>query len=246
MDVVQILKKLGFDEKEIRVYLILISLGPSPVRKIAQAAGVNRGTTYDIVKQLMKNGLVTFYHKEKKQYFIAEDPAKLERHLDGRLEEMRQLKEKIKAVIPELQSLYNRGGEKPVVRYYEGFAGIKNILQSILETMSKEDPKEYCVYSSADIRELLYKNFPTFTKERIKRGIGVRVIALGEGGAEQPLSKRKWLSREAGAPAYSIIYGSNTAHIALDSAAVPRGVVVEDPHIAHTHKVIFERLWSTL
>lgn len=246
MDIVQILKKLGFDEKEIRVYLILISLGPAPVRKIADACGINRGTTYDIVKQLMKNGLVTFYHKEKKQYFVAEDPSKLERHLDGRLEELRQLKEKIQAVVPELQSLYNRGGGKPVVRYYEGFSGVKNILQSVLETVVKQQPKEYYVYSSADLRELLYKKFSNFTKERIKRGIAVRVIAIGGGGSDQPLSERKWLSHEAGAPAYSIIYGPKTAHIALDATAVPRGVVVEDPHIAHTHKVIFERLWSTL
>lgn len=246
MDVVQILKKLGFDEKEIRVYLMLLSLGPSPVRKLAQAAGINRGTSYDILKNLMKNGLVAYYHKEKKQYFVAEDPTKLERHLEGRLEEMRQLKKKIKAVIPELQSLYNRGGDKPVARYYEGFTGVKNILQDILSTMNQEKQKEYYVYSSADLREVLYKRFPHFTKERIKQKIAVKVIALGEGGQEQPLSERKWLSQEAGAPAYSMIYGSKTAHIALDSTSTPLGVVVEDPNIAHTHKMIFERLWSTL
>src|SRR3989339_1421532 len=104
MDVVQILKKLGFDEKDTRIYLILLSLGPSPVRKIAQATGINRGTTYDILKHLMKSGLVVYYHKEKKQYFTAEDPLKLEHHLEGRLEEMRGLKTKIQAIIPELQS----------------------------------------------------------------------------------------------------------------------------------------------
>ena len=70
MDVVQILKKLGFDDKEIRLYLVLLSLGPSPVRKIAQATGINRGTAYDIIKQLIKQGLVVYYHKEKKQYFV--------------------------------------------------------------------------------------------------------------------------------------------------------------------------------
>ncbi len=67
MDVVQILKKLGFDEKDIRLYLILLSLGPSPVRKVAQATGINRGTAYDILKQLVKQGLVVYYHKEKNQ-----------------------------------------------------------------------------------------------------------------------------------------------------------------------------------
>ena len=143
MDVVQILKKLGFDEKEIRVYLILLSLGPSPVRKIAQATGINRGTTYDILKHLMKQGLVVYHHKEKRQYFFAEDPLKLERHLEGRLEELQHLRAHIQTIIPELQSMYNRGGGKPVARYYEGNHGVRSILQDVLATMSKEKQKEF-------------------------------------------------------------------------------------------------------
>ena len=246
MDVVQILKKLGFDEKEIRVYLILLSLGPSPVRKIAQATGINRGTTYDILKHLMKQGLVVYHHKEKRQYFFAEDPLKLERHLDGRLEEMQRLRTHIQTIIPELQSMYNRGGGKPVARYYESHHGVKAILQDVLATMSKEKQKEYYVYSSANLRDFLHKSFPQFTRERIKRGISVKVIALGEGGKEDKLSERKWLTKESGSPAYTLMYGTKTAHIALDSASTPLGVVVEDINVARTHQLIFEKLWSTL
>lgn len=246
MDIVQILKKLGFDEKEIRVYLILLSLGPSPVRKVAQATGINRGTTYDILKSLIKQGLVVYHHKETHQYFFAEDPSKLERHLEGRVEEMTRLRESIQTIIPELQSMYNRGGGKPVARYYEGHAGIKTILQDVLATMGKEKQKGYYVYSSANLRDVLHKSFPRFSSERIKRRIPVKVIALGEGGQEHQLSERKWLTKESGSPSYTLIYGPKTAHIALDNAGSPLGVVVEDPNIARTHQIIFERLWSTL
>lgn len=246
MDVVQILKKLGFDEKDIRVYLILLSLGPSPVRKIAQATGINRGTTYDILKNLMKQGLVVYHHKEKHQYFFAEDPLKLEHALEGRMEEMQRLRIHVQAIIPELQSMYNRGGGKPVARYYEGLPGVKNILQDVLATMNKEKQKEYYVYSSANLRDFLHKSFPNFNRERIKRNIAVRVIALGEGGKEHPLSERKWLTKEGGSPAYSLIYGPKTAHISLDSTSTPLGVVVEDHNLARTHQLIFEKLWQTL
>ena len=246
MDVVQILKKLGFDEKEIRVYLILLSLGAAPVRKIAQATGINRGTTYDILKQLMKQGLVVYHHKEKHQYFFAEDPTKLERHLDGRLEELSRLRQNIQTIIPELQSMYNRGGGKPVARYYEGLDGVKNILQGVLATMSREGLKEYYAYSSSNLRDVLHKSFPRFTAERIKRGIKVKVIALGEGGKEHRLSERKWLTKDGGSPAYTLIYGPKTAHIGVDSASTPLGVVVEDPNIAQTHRLVFEKLWLTL
>lgn len=246
MDVVQILKKLGFDEKDIRIYLILLSLGPSPVRKIAQASGINRGTTYDVLRHLIKQGLIAYYHKEKKQYFVAEDPEKLEHHLEGRMEEMRILKTKIQSIIPELQSLYNRGGGKPISRYYEGLMGVRSILQDLLATMAREKQKEYYLYSSVNLREFVHKSFPQFTRERIKRGIAVKVIALGEGGKEQALSERKWLTTADASPAYNLIYGSKTAHIALNGAENPIGVVVEDPNIARTQQIIFERLWATL
>lgn len=246
MDIVQILKKLGFDEKEIRLYLIILSLGPAPVRKIAQSSGINRGTAYDIIKHLMRQGLVGFYHKEKKQYFVAENPTRLERHLDGRLEEMRLLREKIQNIIPELQSLYNRGGGKPVARYFEGQSGVKHILQDVLATASSIPGKEYYAYSSANLRDFLHKSFPRFTAERIKRGVRAKVIAIGDGGKEHQLSERKWLSRDGGSPAYTLIYGTKTAHIGLDPASNPIGVVVEDLHIAKTQQMIFERLWLTL
>ena len=72
-----ILKKIGLNDKEIRVYLTCLKLGPSSVRKIADNSEVNRGTAYDILRSLISLGLVTYYHQDKHQYFIAEDPARL-------------------------------------------------------------------------------------------------------------------------------------------------------------------------
>ena len=90
---ITIFKKLGLSEKETIVYLSLLEHGAVSVRNLAKAADLNRGTTYDILKQLMKQGLVVYHHKEKHQYFFAEDPTKLERHLDGRLEELSRLRQ---------------------------------------------------------------------------------------------------------------------------------------------------------
>ena len=78
MNVTSVLQKLGLAEKEIKVYLALLSLGPSAIRKIATKAGVNRGTTHDALKTLQREGLVSYYHKEKRQHFVAEDPKVLE------------------------------------------------------------------------------------------------------------------------------------------------------------------------
>jgi sugar-specific transcriptional regulator TrmB len=248
MDIYEILKKLGFDDKDIQVYLTLFSLGPCSVRKLSQKSGVNRGTTYDILKQLKGRGLVSYYHKEKKQYFVAEDPRKLENYLARSIEELNSMRERVRELIPELESIYKKGGIKPVARYFEGRRGVRFILEDVLLTLSLEQYKEYYVYSSADVRDELYKNFPDFTLERISRGISVKVIALGNGGDPQPLSERKWLSRTDATPSYTLIYGNKTAHICICAKEKEeiRGVVIEDEGIAETQKLIFEKLWEMI
>lgn len=246
MEITPALKRLGFGDKEIRVYLSCLSLGPSPVRKIAAHADVNRGTTYDILRKLIEVGLVVYYHREKHQYFAAENPEKLADVITAREQELAKSKEEILATIPELRSLFHKAGGKPVVRYYEGHHGAKQILQDVLHTMEERETRTYYVYSSANIREVLYKTFPHFTDERARRNIHVHVIALGEGGDEQPLAERKWLTKEKGSATYIILYQNKTAFISLDSSGTPLGVIIEDEGVAKTQKMLFEHLWKTL
>ena len=61
--------------------------------------------------------------------------------------------------------------------------------------MSEETDKTYRAYSSAALRDYLYRGFPQFTKERIARRLKVSVIAIGAGGDDQPLAERRWLRR---------------------------------------------------
>ena len=77
MQIEHILKDLGLKDKDIVIYLTLLQLGPSPVRVLALKANINRGTTYDILRSLVEQGLVSYYDKQSHQYFAAEPPAKL-------------------------------------------------------------------------------------------------------------------------------------------------------------------------
>lgn len=246
MDITPILKKLGLSEKETRVYHACLSEGPSPVRALAEASGVNRGTTYNILKYLIDLGLVSYYHKETRQYFVAEDPAKLLDVFSAKQEELERSKHEVADALPTLRSLFQKAGGGPVVRYYEGKKGVRTILEDVLSVVNEEKKKSYDVYSSSSIRGALRETFPTFTKERIKRKINVRVIAIGEGGEEAQRAERRWLTRAAGAPTYSLLYGEKTAFISLDTVGTPICAIVEDKGITETQKIIFEHLWRTL
>jgi len=241
------LKKLGLEEKEISVYLTLLTHGPSSVRKVAAVSGVNRGSTYDTLKSLRERGLVSHFHEDTKQHFIAEDPAKLKKLVTDRQEELQRVAGSIDDMIPELQSLFNKGGGKPVARYYEGPVGIQMILVDVLDTMSADEEKEYFVYSSSAVRDAgLYDAFPDFTEQRIARGIQVKTIALGPGGKTAGLDQRKWIPAVEGTPTYILIYDGKCAFISLGVSASLFGVVIENPGIYQTHKLLFDQQWKSL
>lgn len=241
------LKGLGLSDKEIGVYLTLLSLGPAPIRRIGERAAINRGTTHEALKTLQKEGLVAYHHKEKHQHFIAEDPLVLVNLIRKRKDELEGAALNIKEVIPELRSLHSEIAERPVVKYYEGSQGIRTILNDVLDSTEKLSKKEYSVYSSSKIRPYLYQKdaFPNFTEERIGRKIFVRTIAIGEGGKEAGLDERRWLTKN-GAPTYTLIYAGRVAMISIDKKEHLRGVIIEDQYLFETQELLFNALWKTL
>src|SRR3989344_5357323 len=58
MELKELLKKAGFSEKEVDVYLALISRGPAIASDIAEIAKINRSTTYVILQSLAKRDLI--------------------------------------------------------------------------------------------------------------------------------------------------------------------------------------------
>jgi sugar-specific transcriptional regulator TrmB len=243
METREVLKKLGLSEKEADIYQAVLAGGPDSVRAIAIKAGVNRGTAYDVLKSLVEQGAVSYFNKEKKQYFVAEPPEKLSGVIQRKIDELEGSKGMLESILPELRSLHSSGGAKPTTKLYEGSSGVRTILEDVLESCAED--KAYVAYSAADLREHLYKSFPTFTKERIRRGIAVRVVALGGGGSEAELAERRWLTKEAGAPTYTLIYGNKVAAISLGTSGEPQAVLIEDAAVAETQKIIFDYVWNS-
>jgi HTH-type transcriptional regulator, sugar sensing transcriptional regulator len=250
MELPVILKKFGLNDKEIAVYCALIELGATSVRNISAKTGVNRGTSYDILKALQGHGLVSFYDTKTHQHFVAEPPEKLLLALDERQEELNQVKEEIKESLPELNTLFEKRGGKPVMKIYEGAKGIRQIFEDVLDEVSKSSDKIYYLYSSATSRERknVYSEMPDFSKKRIAKKINVKIISLGEGGELVGLDERKWMKAESSElkSTHEIIYCGKVAHISLDNEKKPIGVIIQNDAIYQTQKLIFEFNWNKL
>jgi sugar-specific transcriptional regulator TrmB len=242
---ISIFKKLGFSDKTARIYLTLITLGPTSVRNLAKKTEFNRGTVYDGLKWLKDMGVVNYYEKESKQFFVAEDPDKLYDLVNRQTEQLQEVSKRMKDTVLELKSVYDKGGERPLARYYEK-GEIRKILEQVLSRCEESGELVYRVYSDADIRDYLYDGFESFSDARIAKGIKVKAIAIGGGGELRGLDERKWLNIKKDSPTYIIIYPGSTAYISLNSQGDLVGVVIENDGVYQTQKGIFDALWETL
>jgi sugar-specific transcriptional regulator TrmB len=242
-----IFSQLGLSEREVTLYRSLLVLGPCSIRAIAEHAGINRGTTYETLKEMQAKGVVTYLPKGKRRYFSPRDPDVLLQLAEERRRSLDQVIDQLKSkVIPDLNHLRPEFSAANV-QFYEGDAGIEQVLRELLNTVSAYEDKSYCVFSSKPIRPHLYRPFPNFTNQRIQRGIKVRVIAIGEGGEDAELSQRKWIRTDGPVDAaYIAIYPPRCAIISLASANYPTAVVIDSKEVAAAQKIVFDTLWQLL
>ena len=243
-----LLTDLGISETEAVTYGALLKLDSTSIRKVAAETGINRGTTYDALKKLTDTGLVSVKQNGKREQYTAETPDKIYEIIREKRRDLLDVSEAAKKVIPVLLAQRATTEARPLVRYYEGEAGVTTMLRDVLQTSSLLTKPEYYAYSSSEVRHFLYRNFPQFTERRVAEGIAVKVIAVGPGGDEAPKSARKWLPDppEGGLSSYTIIYGPKVATISIADDATPYGVIVEDAGAARMQRLLFETLWATL
>ena len=251
------LAQLGVSERQTDLYLTLLKLGPSSIRDIAVAAGVNRGTTYEELKTLRTMSLVTYSPQGKRRFFCAEAPEVLLRIAQEKRHQIDSAVNTLELeLLPDLKALTPES-DTTAVFHYEGDEGIEYVLRDILDTVDRLNTKDYRVYSSRQIRKYLYRPFPGFTRARVSKGIHVNVIAIGEGGEDAPLSSRKWIAspenervtpanKPGSSASYVAIYGTKCAFISLLKGDYPTAVILDSTAVAAALRISFDELWDRL
>jgi sugar-specific transcriptional regulator TrmB len=247
----QLLLELGYSTAEAETYWALLNLDSVSIRKVAALSGINRGSTYDAIKQLVTAGLVTRRRSGEREYYTAESPEKIYDLIRDKRKELWNSQLRAQKVIPELLARKAKPQGRPLVKYFEDDSGVVTILRDVLQTTSQLPRPEYYVYSSAPLRQYLYRKFPEFTERRIADNIAVKVIAIGEGGDPAAVSERKWLPESSTTDnqtvsSYTLIYGDKFAVISISNDNTPYGVVIEDAGTASMQRLLFDRLWDTL
>jgi sugar-specific transcriptional regulator TrmB len=237
----------GLEPRDLRVYeAMLTNPEASSIRTIATSVNMNRGTTFEVIKKLVRLGLVAGYYKNSRKYYRAEQPDALRKYAAERQNALQEELRSVSEYAKQLESLRPENTMQPFGRHYEGDEEIAVLLQDVLATVAEDPEKTYRVVSSAEVKNQMYKKFRNFTRHRIKMGLLVRVISVGGESALAELAERKSLTADQSPPSYIIIYGDKVAQLTLTSLGQVQGSVVENAGIAQLQRLLFDKLWDSL
>jgi len=122
------LRKLGLAEKEARVYLAGLELGPGSVQKIAENVGIPRPTAYQIIRKLEEKGLFVEVKQAKKRYFTAQSPGKILGLLRVQKKELEEKEREFIRIISALESKYSFKGEVKIFKGEDGLKALEEII----------------------------------------------------------------------------------------------------------------------
>lgn len=242
----QELQNLGLSEKESKVYMTALELGPDTVQNIAKESGINRATTYVQIGTLKEKGLMSEFEKGKKTFYVAESPNRLKNLLKVIEKELQIKKTEADTVIPDLLSIFEGMGDRPRVRFFEGVEGAKAMRSEFLKVKSK------MIYGIVDY-DKLFQYFPSqqddYTKLRAEKKIKTKTFYVSKNGpvpeanSKRFLREAKYISSEKMFIDASITIYDNKISISTYSSN-PISIIIESEAIAKTARSIFEYTWS--
>lgn len=245
------IEELGLSNKEARVYVANLMLGPASVQQIADFAEIKRVTTYVILESLISLGLVSQTMKGKKTLFGAEDPSNLRRLLEKREQELREQKTSFEQVLPELQSLKTLPEDAPGVKFYEGSDGIKTLFATLYETPEYQADQIFGITNVDQLHEF----FPDFEREggnpeRVKNRIKSKIVYTSSKGPvyQSGDSSKLRESRFVPPEKYPLngdftVVGDYVFLLSL-SGKKPIGISIHSREIAKGLKVVFDLAWA--
>lgn len=250
----ELIKNLGLEESEAKVYLALLELGPSSVTEITRKAKITRTLGYHVLEKLGWYGLVEEVSgRGAKKNFAAQHPRQLKQFIENKKQTWEKNLKEIDTHLPNLISLYKMA-EKPVVRYQQGLDGVKQVYWETLD--SKTEILSILDIEGWDTAELRTWG-KDYNQERSRRKIHERILILDTKQA------REWMKYYRGSLKYTnyrwikpeqlpgikefggeINVYENKVVMVLLKKPNQMGVLMESAALSNILKSLFELAWT--
>ncbi|MFH1637326.1 MAG: helix-turn-helix domain-containing protein [Candidatus Woesearchaeota archaeon] len=228
----ELLKRLGMNENETKIYLFLLKTGTSTAPQISKSTGIDKATIYRGLDNLIKLGFASETIIDKIKRFTASPPHKL-------LDKTEELKEELEKVVPELQKLTVWQRTTAQVELYQGKEGIKTIMRDILE-----EGKPYVIMGHA---ETFFDEVPVYCdiwisrieKKKVK---GRLLCPKDEFIKIAKTEELRYLPKELTALISTWVYGDKTAQFIMTQPAYV--VLIKNKEVAESNWKLFEYIWK--
>jgi len=244
--ILQTLTQTGLNDKEAKFYLGLLQTGPTTVWPAAKKAGLKRTSVYNFIDHLLELGLVTFFDKNNRRYYRAENPQQLDGIIKSRQTE-------IANILPALIKIYESQSQQPETKMFYGLNGLK---QALLNTLNSQEKKIYDIIDVASAIDTLgIKFWEDYIEELTRRGIighslrheEEKIAApnykyLKREGYEKTLLVPRYLPKHIQIPNTLFVY-DHTVVIA-SPAKENWTMVVESESFSATIKTLHDLLWQ--
>jgi len=247
----QLLSSLGFNEDEVKTYLLLLETGPIVAGNLAKKTGVPRTSLYGFLKRLQERGLVVQSLKWNVKLFAAEPPEKISLIIEQRIEEFKRAHTELRTALPELHKLRPTKLIVPHFQLFEGCEGLQSVLKDMLLYSNMETQAFWPIKNMVEV--LTPDFFRYFNKERIKSNLYTRAIwpqsqvvdvkkhpYLGTG--EEFKRETRIAPKEVGFSMGYWVYGRKAAF--LSSRKENMGFIIESAELVEMLKSQFEILWK--
>ena len=241
----QSLEKLGFHEKKASIYIALLEVGEGSVIDLAKKTGLKRTTVYNILPEMVQEGLVRTGVKKNHRFFFIENPNNLKQDYQDKIH-------LIDKILPELQAIHNVIPYKPRITFYEGVGGMKELYQDTLDSLHGGD----IILSYTGFQDY-YKFMPReymdwYVGERVRRKIRIKMIVPDFPTTREILPQAQATLREIKVvpedkwqfSADTEIYSNKTALISHTENFM--GVILESKEINQMQRMAFEIMWNAL
>jgi sugar-specific transcriptional regulator TrmB len=244
-ELIKSLENIGLSPKKANIYLALLELGEANVLDISKKTRIKRTTIYNLLPEMINDGLIKATIKSKKRIYFIEDPRQLKSELEGKLRT-------IEKTLPELRAIQNILPYKPKITFYEGAGGMRELYQDTLNTLSPGDTI-LSFTGLSDFYKLVPKEFSEwYINERKNKKIKIKVISpISEVSTEwkdsgiRELREIKLVENpDFKFNADTEIYGNKIALISYKENFI--GVVIESKEINLMQRMAFELMWSSI
>ncbi|PIR54798.1 hypothetical protein COU74_03565 [Candidatus Peregrinibacteria bacterium CG10_big_fil_rev_8_21_14_0_10_36_19] len=251
------LKQIGFTENESNVYLELLRVGPQAVSVVAKMSGLNRTTTYSVLKSLMRKGIISFHCNGSVKYYAASDPNSLVAYLDSKCKTYEYYKGQVLNFIPKFRALKGDSVlRKPVVSYFDGLEGVKHVMYDALDAVCDfRACLAFPKWFESGLKDFLieYKEIRITGKKLKLRAMTpdtqeVRAFFDENYDASSPITDFLFVDAGMYESMFEVevnIYDNKVSMINLDKG-FEYGVIIESKEFAEMQKMMFDMAWIGL